>query len=379
MNVAFFSNFMSHHQLPLCEALQARVSQFNFVATTPIPAHKRQIGYRDMNTHPLVVRTYDPDQEKVVRDVIAHNDVVIFGDCPTSFIQHRMQSGKLSFLYTERFFKKGWWQPYKWTTRRRIARRTTDFNGRPYAILAAGAYVARDAQRVGFKNPCYRFGYFPALRSYDIEALVVQKQQNTVLRLLWVGRFLPWKHPEVVLGLAEQLKDAGQSFTLDLVGTGKLEHSLKQRIECQRLSSVVNMLGAVSPEEVRRHMESADIFLCTSDYHEGWAAVINEAMNSGCCVIASSAAGATPTLITSERNGLIYPYGKNRVLLQQTEWALTHGTARQALARAAYATLQSTWNADNAADRLVSLFEDLLAGREPALLQEGPCSLAPVM
>ena len=379
VRVAFVSNFLSHHQWPLCEAMQARVSQYHFVATMPIPDHKRQVGYRDMNTYPFVLRSYDPDQKKAVQESIMQNEVVIFGDCPTSLIQQRMQAGKLSFLYTERFFKKGWWQPYKWTTRRRIARRTTDFNGRSYAILAAGAYVARDAHRVGFKNPCYRFGYFPALKSYDIDALMVQKQQNTVPRLLWVGRFLPWKHPEVVLDLAQHLKDAGQPFALDMIGTGKLEQSLKQRIERQQLSSVVNLLGAVSPEDVRRYMESADIFLCTSDYHEGWAAVINEAMNSGCCVIASNAAGATPTLITSERNGLIYPYGKNQVLQQQTEWALTHDVARQAMGREAYATMQSTWNADNAAARLMSLFEDLLAGREPVLHPEGPCSLAPVL
>jgi hypothetical protein len=35
------------------------------------------------------------------------------------------------------------------------------------------------------------------------------------------------------------------------------------------------------PEEVRVHMEQSNIYLFTSDFGEGWGAVLNEAMNSG--------------------------------------------------------------------------------------------------
>ncbi len=49
------------------------------------------------------------------------------------------------------------------------------------------------------------------------------------------------------------------------------------------------MLGAMSPDKVRAYMERADVFLFTSDFNEGWGAVLNESMNSGCAVVASHA------------------------------------------------------------------------------------------
>ena len=53
-------------------------------------------------------------------------------------------------------------------------------------------------------------------------------------------------------------------------------------------------------------MERADIYLATSDRQEGWGAVINEAMNSGCAVVADHMMGAVPYLISHEENGMIY-------------------------------------------------------------------------
>lgn len=46
--------------------------------------------------------------------------------------------------------------------------------------------------------------------------------------------------------------------------------------------------------EVRSYMEKADIYLFTSDFNEGWGAVLNESMNSGCAVVASHAIGSVP-------------------------------------------------------------------------------------
>ena len=44
-------------------------------------------------------------------------------------------------------------------------------------------------------------------------------------------------------------------------------------------------------------MEKSHIHLFTSNHLEGWGAVVNEAMNSGCAVVANREAGAVPYLI----------------------------------------------------------------------------------
>ena len=51
------------------------------------------------------------------------------------------------------------------------------------------------------------------------------------------------------------------------------------------------------------------IHLFTSNHLEGWGAVVNEAMNSGCAEVGNSQVGAIPYLIKHKQNGLIYKEG----------------------------------------------------------------------
>ena len=81
---------------------------------------------------------------------------------------------------------------------------------------------------------------------------------------------------------------------MTFIGGGECEEELKKYTEQNRLEERVSFTGFLKPEEVRAYMDDADIYLFTSNFEEGWGAVINEAMNSGCAVIASHAVGAAP-------------------------------------------------------------------------------------
>ena len=56
-------------------------------------------------------------------------------------------------------------------------------------------------------------------------------------------------------------------------------------------------------------MNEASIFIFNSDRYEGWGAVVNEAMNSGCAVLVSHVCGAAPFLVKQNENGRVYEYG----------------------------------------------------------------------
>lgn len=56
-------------------------------------------------------------------------------------------------------------------------------------------------------------------------------------------------------------------------------------------------------------MEESEIYLVTSDRKEGWGAVVNEAMNSGCAVVADHMIGAAPWMIRQRENGILYHDG----------------------------------------------------------------------
>ena len=90
-------------------------------------------------------------------------------------------------------------------------------------------------------------------------------------------------------------------------------------IKKYHLQNCVSLCGSLSPEKVREYMVKSQIFLFTSDYNEGWGAVLNEAMNSACAVIASHAIGSVPFLINNKKNGLIYQNGQMEDLYRKVK------------------------------------------------------------
>ena len=124
-------------------------------------------------------------------------------------------------------------------------------------------------------------------------------------------------------------------------------------------------------------MERADIYLATSDFYEGWGAVVNEAMNSGCAIVASHAMGSSPFLIKDGENGMLYQSGNLKELYQKVVQLLENEEVREYYGRNACLSMQSLWNAKVAAERLWNISK-MLIQKENASgeYSEGPCSLA---
>ena len=66
-------------------------------------------------------------------------------------------------------------------------------------------------------------------------------------------------------------------------------------------------------------LKMSEIYLVTSDRKEGWGAVVNEAMNSGCTVEADHMIGAAPWLIRLGENGRMYRDGEEQELFRTVE------------------------------------------------------------
>ena len=159
-----------------------------------------------------------------------------------------------------------------------------------------------------------------------------------------------------------------------------MEDQLKIRAAEASFDVYVTFLGSMKPSQVRSHMEQAGIYLFTSDRQEGWGAVLNESMNSGCAVVASHAIGAVPYLVKNNENGLIYQSGNVDMLYEKVKYLLDHPEEQKRLGKAAYRTITETWNAEVAAQRLINLAQHILNGEEsPDLYENGPCSRAEII
>ena len=220
------------------------------------------------------------------------------------------------------------------------------------------------------------------------------------ISILWAARMIDWKHPELVVRTAHYLKQKGITFHLTMAGGGEMEEEIHRLAKELQVTDCISFPGFCSPQKVRTMMEQADVYLVTSDRGEGWGAVVNEAMNSGCAVVADHMIGAVPYLIRHGENGMIYRDKDHSRLFEQTAWLAQDRSRCRKLGEQAYRTIIEEWNPENAAACLMELMGKLGLDSRSGIGQSngekrqkthgvnvsgamitptGPCSPAPVV
>lgn len=379
MKVVFITNFYNHHQKYLAAALDELTNHnYYFVETGKISGRRLQMGWGMEDVPGYVIKSYtDEASYKKCLEIINNADVVILGSAPYEMIKERLKNKKLTFCYSERIYKKGF-EIYKWPVR--LIRHFMSFGRfKNLHILCASAFTSADYAKTGtFINKAYKWGYFTQVKEYEnIDEIINSKKKNSIL---WVARLIELKHPEAAVYVAKRLLEEGYDFSLDIVGNGPMYDSIQKDIKDNNLENLVNVRGFMKPEEVREYMEQSEIFLFTSDKNEGWGAVVNESMNSGCAVVASHAIGSVPFLIKDGENGLIYKDGNLDDLYNKVKYLLDNQDKRIKISKNAYRTMTDEWNGNNAARKFIKLCEKLLKGEKAIeLYPDGVCSKAKIL
>ncbi len=374
MKIVFVSNYYNHHQAALCRALDQLAEEFYFIATSEMRRDRRELGYGQWEIPGFVRSSYTAEADRAeCQKLIDRADVIIFGSAPAGMIRSAVKAGKLILLYRERPLKQQTLSVRQWM--HFLKTRLTWGSKKNVYLLSAGGYAAGDYLKRGcFVGRTYKWGYFPETQYAPNGEIAAGKDSTAIL---WVGRFLDWKHPEYALEVARRLKAEGYAFILNMIGTGPMDNRLRELLAAWELEDCVHLLGSMKPEDVRGFMEKSGIFLFTSDRQEGWGAVLNEAMNSGCAVVASHAIGSVPYLVNDGNKGLVFRSGDVDDLFEKAKYLLDHPERAQQMGVAAYKTITELWKAETAAVRLYELAQRILAGENaPDLYESGPVSRA---
>ena len=379
MKVIFISNFLTHHQVPFCLEMQKKLGDdFKFVSTVKIFQWRLDMGFEDLDKkYDFVVRAYENDEMyKKAQKLATESDVAIIGSTVDDLIVERLKQDKITFRYRSRvfIFPDGFWKTIfnKEKLKLFYDRHIKFRKNKNLYMLCANAYGAKDFERLGlYKNKTYEWGYFLETNNYDMEKLLKEKQQKKKVEIIWVARFIKWKHPEVVIKLAKELRKENVEFKIKMLGTGKLIEKIKKEVTKNDLSGQIEIVGQVPSSKVKDYMEEADIFIGTSDSQEGWGVVVNEAMNAGCAIVANRRMGSVPILIKDGENG--YTYDKYPELKEKVEYLIKNAEARSKLGKNAYLYITQKWTSTIAANNLIRLFESILYGKEFDV-KDGPAS-----
>ncbi len=375
MKITFYSNFLNHHQTPLCDAMYSKLGDnFTFVSTEKMPESFLKNGYPDCTNYIYNLKSYSDEASynKAIQ-LGLDSDIVITGAANDIFIRERIRQNKHTFRYAERFLRTGIQQLLNPRYLRWLLIHHTIYRRKNLYMLSASAYAANDLNLIfAYPGKKFKWGYFTEVKKLNIQKLISEKPVERI-ELLWIARFIPLKHPELAVKLCYELKNKGYDIHLNMIGTGELVDSMKVLIGKLNLQECIDILPSMPNSEVHNYMRKANIFLFTSDRKEGWGAVLNEAMSNGCAVVASHEIGAAPFLIKHNKNGLIFKSNNLPSLIHQTESLVKNKSFRNELGENAYHTLLNEWSPEKAASNFLRLAKSLLDNR-PCIIDSGPCS-----
>lgn len=324
----------------------------------------------------LISTTQGADAVAKALMIIKDADVMLFGAAPLIYLKERIKTDKLTFNVSERWLKRGWVNFFSPRLLKKQWFYHTECHNKPFYALCESAYAASDfAKMLSFRGKCYKWGYFTAVPELDILNIQKSKHSVSTVKILWVARFLQLKHPERMLQLALQLRSVGVDFSINMIGIGPEYDNIVTAINDMGLQGYVHLLGNMPNNKVMEAMRTHDIFCFTSDKNEGWGAVLNEAMSSGCCPVSSIETGSTPYLIKDGVNGFSFNLKKKNDLFEKVLWLIEHPEERERMSIEAYKTIRDVWSPKNAAEQLYKLCQSMLQG-ESYVVEDGPCSKA---
>ncbi|HET7604114.1 MAG TPA: glycosyltransferase [Gemmatimonadales bacterium] len=190
-----------------------------------------------------------------------------------------------------------------------------------------------------------------------LEQIPVTLDDRPPDRLLAVGHLEPLKGFAVLLRALAVLRDRGLTPTLEIVGGGPDEASLRALAhECQ-VAGQVTLLGWLSAEQVMARMQGATMLVHPSIAPDAMPTVVKEALACGTPVVASDLAGI-PEMLDGGRCGVLVPPGDVTALADSVERLLREPATRRALGAAGRAHMEAHFDLWENGRRLAHVLRD---------------------
>jgi glycosyltransferase involved in cell wall biosynthesis len=239
----------------------------------------------------------------------ARPDVVLIDEEPFSLVLAQIATASMLrripwVCYTKQNIRKNYPPPFKWLEKMTYRKART--------IIALSEEVRDVLRAKGYTGPA-------PLLAHACDLSLFRAEPNAELRaqlglgaepvLGYLGRFVPEKGLETLIGATAKLHREGRKFKVLMVGSGAHESTLREAVTREGLDSVFVWTGAVPHNKAGDYMRCLDVFvlpsLTTPRWKEQFGRVIIEAMACG-VPVAGSDSGFIPYLIRDTEGGEIF-------------------------------------------------------------------------
>lgn len=308
--VVFWQNALSIHQAPLIRSVSDDLGvSVVVVAYGGIPNKRRRQGWEEPSYGGATVHVIEESEtSEMLRRFDGGGNHVFSGIGAYPGVTQAMigldrSDGPRRFVLTEAVDPRG---PAGILRRARFHSRIRAFDPMITRYLAIGPRAYSQLERAGVDSSrISAFGYFvDSARSATAETLEIP-------HIVYVGQYIERKNPMVLIDALNDVR--GLPWVASFVGSGPLQQAMERRVEGLGLDQRIGIHGNLSNAEVRSKIRSSDALVLPSR-HDGWGAVINEALMVGVPVLVSTQCGAS-SLVTSPLQGYTFDSRSRRGLV----------------------------------------------------------------
>ena len=333
-NVWFWQRMITPHMFHLAQALARRGHEVVYVAEEPMSAERAAMGWSAPEPDGTISVRLAPTPaaaQELAREALQsslHVTQGLRGNGVVAAAQQEIRDRALRHIVVMETvdirglrgrLKPAVYASHLWRWRHDLA-----------GILAIGADAPAWFARLAPAGlPIHPFAYFLPEPPSAPPPPPDQAAAPT-FRFLFVGSLIPLKRVGLLLETLGALAD--YSFTLDIIGDGPLRGVLEN--EAERVApGRVRFHGILPISQIDGWMAAADCLVLPSS-HDGWGAVVSEAVLAGTAVVCSSACGAKALAQASPRGAVFRhdaPQELERALRAQLVAGPVLATARQRL------------------------------------------------
>ncbi len=160
---------------------------------------------------------------------------------------------------------------------------------------ANSGYTKKTALELGF--PENKIQMLPV--GLDTNLFTPHRPQNIIkerIKIIFVGRLIEFKAPDLIVLICNELKNRGISFEMTIIGFGKMYDQVNQMITENNLTNYIQLRGGLTQEQIILMMDESNVFLYPGIYDqhgraENQGLVVQEAQSMKLPVIVSDAGG----------------------------------------------------------------------------------------
>ena len=237
-----------------------------------------------------------------------------------------------------------------------------------FSVVCSGFFCRHLREEIGLAEPERVHLNYHGLDPRVLERAAARKRDGDGeggadggVRLVSIGRLVPTKGHDTLIRALARLIEAGRDVTLEIVGSGPIEATLRELARERGVHERVVFRGALAFADVLEALERADVFclaprLLPGHPPDGIPNVIAEAMALGVPVV-TTRVSAIPELVEDGRTGRLVRVDDDAAFAAALADLIDDPAAARELARAARVRVSELFDQERNIDELIALFD----------------------